>query len=51
MIYTAIDIGASSGRIMVGELNEGSLTYKRFTGSLTVSVKETGIAFGILIIC
>ncbi|TAH80349.1 rhamnulokinase [Bacillus subtilis] len=25
MIYTAIDIGASSGRIMVGELNEGKL--------------------------
>ncbi|WP_163117255.1 rhamnulokinase [Bacillus subtilis] len=25
MIYTAIDIGASSGRIMVGELNEGNL--------------------------
>ncbi|WP_370956952.1 rhamnulokinase [Bacillus subtilis] len=25
MIYTAIDVGASSGRIMVGELNEGKL--------------------------
>lgn len=30
---------------------KASLTYKRFTGSLTVSVKETGIAYGILIIC
>lgn len=51
MIYTAIDVGASSGRIMVGELNEGKLDIQEIQGSLTVSVKETGIAFGILIIC
>ena len=45
--YLAIDIGASSGRHIVGWLEDGAVQTKEVYRSPTGSSRWTGISFGI----
>ncbi|MCY8127826.1 FGGY family carbohydrate kinase, partial [Bacillus spizizenii] len=45
MIYTAIDIGASSGRVMVGELKEGKLDIQEIHRFANGFIQKDGHCF------